>query len=73
MTTSSKVTTASARTLYAHWTGNTYGVTLDRQGGAGGTASVTATLEETADFVRVFVLDPTGYSPLMRCDDYSLN
>ena len=30
-------------TLYAHWTANTYAVSLNRQGGTGGTASVTAT------------------------------
>ena len=30
-------------TLTANWTANTYSVTLDRQGGSGGTASVTAT------------------------------
>ena len=30
-------------TLYAKWTGNTYAVTLNQQGGSGGTASVTAT------------------------------
>ena len=29
--------------LYAKWTGNTYSVTLNRQGGSGGTESVTAT------------------------------
>ena len=32
-----------ARTLYAKWTPNAYAVTLDREGGTGGTASVTAT------------------------------
>lgn len=32
-----------ARTLYAKWTVNTYVVTLDRQGGRGGTEAVTAT------------------------------
>ena len=35
--------TASAATLYAKWTANTYTVTLDKQGGSGGTSSVTAT------------------------------
>ena len=32
----------SATTLYAKWTGNTYTVTLNRQSGSGGSASVTA-------------------------------
>ncbi|MDR1281574.1 MAG: InlB B-repeat-containing protein [Opitutaceae bacterium] len=35
--------TAGAGTLYARWTAATYTVTLDRNGGSGGTASVTAT------------------------------
>lgn len=33
----------AATTLYAYWTANTYTVTLDKQGGTGGSASVTAT------------------------------
>ncbi len=36
-------TANSAVTLYPFWTVNTYTVTLDRQSGSGGTASVTAT------------------------------
>jgi len=47
--------------LYARWTARTFTVTLDRQGGAGGTASVTATFDSampsaTGPNVR------TGYS-----------
>ncbi len=34
---------AASTTLYAKWTANTYTVTLDQQGGSGGTGSVTAT------------------------------
>ena len=37
------VTMSEDTTLYAKWTGNTYTVTLNRQGGSGGTASATAT------------------------------
>ena len=40
-TTTVKIT--AAQTLYAHWAANTYTVTLDRQSGGGGSASVTAT------------------------------
>ena len=36
-------TSGQTATLYAKWVVNTYMVTLDRQGGSGGTASVTAT------------------------------
>ena len=36
---------ASSLTVWAHWTVNTYTVTLNRQGGSGGTASVTATYD----------------------------
>lgn len=36
-------TFSSNSTIYAHWTANTYTVTLDRQGGANGSTSVTAT------------------------------
>jgi uncharacterized repeat protein (TIGR02543 family) len=36
---------AGNATLYAYWTANSYIVTLDKQGGTGGTASVTATYE----------------------------
>ncbi len=37
---------AQNRTLYAYWTANTYTVTLDKQGGSGGHASVTATYDK---------------------------
>ena len=36
---------AAATTLYAHWTANTYTVTLDKRSGTGGTSSVTATYD----------------------------
>ncbi|MBQ7188971.1 MAG: leucine-rich repeat protein [Kiritimatiellae bacterium] len=36
-------TANAAATLYPFWTANTYTITLDRQNGSGGTASVTAT------------------------------
>jgi hypothetical protein len=36
---------ASTATLYARWTANTYTVTLNGNGGSGGTASVTATYD----------------------------
>ena len=42
VTTDSPVTTDATRTLYAHWTANSYAVTLDRQGGTGGAGAVTA-------------------------------
>ena len=37
---------ASAKTLYAYWTANTYTVTFDKQEGTGGTSSATATYDE---------------------------
>ena len=37
-----RVTQTSDFTLYAHWTANTYTVTLNKNGGSGGTGSVTA-------------------------------
>ena len=43
LVTTSSTVPASATTLYAHWTGSQYTVTLDRQGGSGGTESVTVT------------------------------
>ena len=43
ITASSIVSSSTSRTLYAHWTANTYSVKLDSQGGSGGTSSVTAT------------------------------
>ena len=41
--TTSSIVPATATTIFAHWTANTYTVTLDRQNGSGGTPSVTAT------------------------------
>ena len=38
-------TTANVGTLYGQWKANNYAVTLDAQGGAGGTPSVTATFD----------------------------
>jgi uncharacterized repeat protein (TIGR02543 family) len=43
ITADTPVATHVPRTLYAHWSGNGYAVTLDRQGGSGGAGSVTAT------------------------------
>ncbi len=40
-------TFSSSTTIYAHWTPNTYTVILDKQGGSGGSDSVTATYNET--------------------------
>ena len=59
VTTSSTVP-ASDTTLWAHWTASTYTVTLDMQGGNGGTASVTATYGSAMPAIAV----PTrsGYS-----------
>jgi uncharacterized repeat protein (TIGR02543 family) len=37
------VATNYPQTFYAHWTANTYGITLDQQGGTGGAEAVTAT------------------------------
>ncbi|MDT8453547.1 MAG: InlB B-repeat-containing protein, partial [Gammaproteobacteria bacterium] len=39
------VATAGDHILYAHWTANTYTVTLDLQGGGGGDTSVNATYD----------------------------
>ena len=57
------------KTLYAKWSGNTYTVTLNANGGTGGTASVTATYNEQmptlasvatmADFALVGYFDAT--------------
>ena len=43
VTSTTTVATAQNHNLYAHWTANTYTVTLDKQSGTGGTDSVTAT------------------------------
>ncbi len=47
-------------TLYAKWTVNTYDVTLDKQGGSGGTESITATYGQTPQSIEVPTL--TGYT-----------
>ncbi len=50
----------SVTTLYAHWAAKTYAVTLDRQNGTGGTASVTATYG--AAMPAITVPTRTGYT-----------
>ncbi|MBQ6914452.1 MAG: InlB B-repeat-containing protein, partial [Kiritimatiellae bacterium] len=47
-------------TLYAKWTANAYNVTLDRQGGSGGTTNVVATYGQTPPTVTVPTR--TGYT-----------
>jgi len=47
-------------TLYAKWTPNTYTVTLDRQNGAGGSASITATYD--AAMPSAMAPTRTGYT-----------
>ncbi len=42
---SSTIMGAADVTIHAHWTANTYTVTLDKQSGTGGTGSVTATYD----------------------------
>lgn len=42
-----KVTTTSNHTLYAHWTANTYTVTFDGNGGSAGTSSKSVTYDST--------------------------
>ena len=54
-----KVTTADNHTLWAHWTEKTYTVTLDRQGGEGGSVSVVVKLDQ--DLPVVTVPTRTGY------------
>ena len=49
-------------TLYAKWTARTYEVTLDSQGGEGGTASVTATFGSAMPAIEVPVLDGLFFS-----------
>ena len=56
VTTSSTVPAANI-TLWAHWTANTYTVTLDRQSGSGGSSSVTATYDAAMPSITV----PTRY------------
>ena len=43
----------SATTLYAYWTANTYSVTLNANGGSGGTSSVTATYASAMPSISV--------------------
>ena len=50
----------SNATLYARWTANTYTITLDPQGGAGGDASKTATFGQATPTVNI--PGRTGYS-----------
>ncbi|MBQ7671764.1 MAG: InlB B-repeat-containing protein [Paludibacteraceae bacterium] len=45
VTSSTIVKTASNHSIYAHWTANTYTVTLDKKGGTGGSGSVVATFD----------------------------
>lgn len=47
-------------TLYAKWTANTYSVTLDRQGGSGGSTSVTATYG--TEMPAITIPTRTGYT-----------
>ncbi len=58
--TTSSIVPASNTTLYAHWTANTYTVTLDRQNGSGGTANVTAAYD--AAMPTITVPTRTGYT-----------
>ena len=51
---------ATATTLYAKWTVNTYTVTLNQQGGTGGSASVTATYN--AAMPKATMPARTGYT-----------
>ena len=53
-------TTASASSLYAKWTAKTCTVTLDKQSGSGGTASVTATYGSAMPTITVPTR--TGYT-----------
>ena len=53
VTEETKVTETADHAIYAHWRANTYTVTLDRQGGSGGTASVTATYGQLSPTVTV--------------------
>ena len=52
-------TQTSALTLYAKWTANKYTVTLDRQGGSGGSASVQATFDSAMPSITI--PSKTGY------------
>ncbi len=50
---SASYTANAAATLYPFWTANTYTVSLDRQSGAGGTSSVTATYGQSMPSITV--------------------
>ena len=47
-------------TLYAHWTANTYTVTFDKQGGAGGSNDTTATYD--TDMPSITIPTRSGYT-----------
>ena len=53
VTASSTVAITAAQTLYAHWTANTYAITLNRQGGSGGDSTVTATYDAAMPAIAV--------------------
>ena len=57
---SASYTANAAATLYPFWTAKPFTVTLDRQGGTGGTASVTATYGSAMP--RITVPTRTGYT-----------
>ena len=60
VTTSSMVTADSVRPLYAHWTPEKQTVTLDLQGGTGGSTNVTATYGSAMP--KITVPQKTGYT-----------
>ena len=53
VTAESQVTQEDERTLWAHWKAKTYRVTLDEQGGHGGTTNVTATYAKAMPAITV--------------------
>ena len=53
VTASSTVAITAAQALYAHWTANTYIVTLNRQSGSGGDSTVTATYDAAMPAIAV--------------------
>ena len=52
--------TSGTYTLYAHWNPNQYTLTLDKQGGSGGSGSATATFDSTVPSISV--PSKTGYT-----------
>ncbi len=58
--TTSATVPAAATTLYAHWTANTYSVTLNQQSGSGGSSSATATYGSALPSITVPTR--TGYT-----------